>query len=174
MIGKSKKTESGKAVTPDRSGEAKSATFLSRSSARDQKTIIGEHISIEGSIRGEEDLQIEGSMKGNIELEKHNFRVGPSGLMEGEIKAHNVSVSGEFRGNIKSHEKVEVTREADFYGEIMAKSISVEDGAYIKGVIELDREPNRKSSEVRKPETTTASATGTPAGATAAGDKKET
>jgi cytoskeletal protein CcmA (bactofilin family) len=151
MLGKSKKTENGPAVSADRSGEAKSQTFRSTSSARDEKTIIGEHISIEGSIRGEEDLQIEGSMKGNIELEKHNFKVGTNGQMEGEITARNVSVSGEFKGNIKSHEKVEVTREADFYGEIRAKSISVEDGAYIKGMIELDREPNRKSADVRKP-----------------------
>jgi cytoskeletal protein CcmA (bactofilin family) len=164
MLGKSKKAENGKPVSPDRFGGAQSATFSSGLSARDEKTIIGEHISIEGSIRGEEDLQIEGSMKGNIELDKHNFKVGSSGKMDGEITARNVSISGEFKGNIKSHEKVEVTREADFYGEIKAKSISVEDGAYIKGVIELDREPNRKPAGVRKPDTTAASA---------AGDKKE-
>jgi cytoskeletal protein CcmA (bactofilin family) len=110
MLGKSKKTESGQAVSAEKPGEAKSHTFGSTPSARDARTIIGEHISIEGSIRGEEDLQIEGSMKGNIELEKHNFKVGPSGQMDGEITARNVSVSGEFKGNIKSHEKVEVTR----------------------------------------------------------------
>jgi len=168
MLGKSKKPESGQTVSADRSGGAKSPTFHSRSAAGVEKTIIGEHISIEGSIRGEEDLQIEGSMKGNIELGKHNFRVGPSGKMDGEITARNVTVSGEFKGNIKSHEKVEVTREADFYGEIKAKSISVEDGAYIKGVIELDREPNRKPGAAAAP------ATGKPAGASAVGDKKET
>jgi cytoskeletal protein CcmA (bactofilin family) len=173
MLGKSKKTESGQALSSDKPGEAKGRSFSAAPSARDAKTIIGEHISIEGSIRGEEDLQIEGSMKGNIELEKHNFKVGPSGQMDGEIKARNVSVSGEFKGNIKSHEKVEVTREADFYGEIKAKSISVEDGAYIKGVIELDREPNRKSGNVSKSGATATPATGTPTGPPSAGDKKE-
>ena len=174
MLGKSKKPESGQSVSADRSAEAKSQTFSPGSSARDQKTIIGEHISIEGSIRGEEDLQIEGSMKGNIELEKHNFIVGASGQVDGEITARNVSVSGEFKGNIKSHEKVEITREADFYGEIKAKSISVEDGAYIKGVIELDREPNRKSAKARKAGAAPTPGTGTPAGPPPAGDKKET
>lgn len=164
MLGKGKKTESDRSASPDRSGETKSTTFLSRSSTPDAKTVIGKHIAIEGSIRGDEDLQIEGAMKGNIELPKHNFKVGSSGQMEGEITARNVSVSGEFKGNIKCHEKVEVTHEADFYGEIKAKSISVEDGAYIKGVIELDREPNRKPSDTLKPQTPAAPATG---------DKKE-
>jgi len=173
MLGKNKKTESGKAVSQDRPVESKSATFLSRSTAREEKTVIGEHISIEGSIRGEENLEIEGSIKGNIELGKHNFRVGPTGKVEGEINAQNVSVSGEFKGNIKSHEKVEVTREADFYGEIKAKSISIEDGAYIKGVIELDREPNRKSTGAQKPDTTAVPETGKASDATTPGDKKE-
>ncbi|MEJ2283200.1 MAG: polymer-forming cytoskeletal protein [Desulfobacterales bacterium] len=168
MLGKSKKDESGKTVSPERPGGGESASFLSRSSGREEKTIIGEHISIEGSIIGQEDLEIEGSMKGNIELEKHNFKVGPNGQVDGEIAARNVSISGEFKGNIKSHEKVALTREADFYGEIKAKSISVEDGAYIKGVIELDREPNRKSSSA-----SAAPATGKGPGTSAAGDKKE-
>lgn len=174
MLGKSKKNESGKVGSPDRPAESKGAAFLSSSTAREEKTVIGEHISIEGSIRGEENLEIEGSMKGSIDLEKHNFRVGPNGQVEGEINARNVSVSGEFRGNIKSHEKVEITREADFYGEIKAKSISIEDGAYIKGVIELDREPNRKSSGAQKLNATAAPETGKAPGATSSGDKKET
>lgn len=174
MLGKSKKNESGKVGSPDRPAESKDAAFYSSSTAREEKTIIGEHIFIEGSIRGEENLEIEGSMKGSIDLEKHNFRVGPNGQVEGEINARNVSVSGEFRGNIKSHEKVEITREADFYGEIKAKSISIEDGAYIKGVIELDREPNRKSSGAQKPSATAAPETGKAPGATSPGHKKET
>jgi len=170
MLGKSKKNESGKAVSPDRPVEGKSATFLSKSTAGEEKTIIGENISIEGSIRGEETLEIEGSMKGKIDLEKHNFRVGPNGRVEGEVNARSVSISGEFKGNIKSLEKVEVTREADFYGEIKAKSISVEDGAYIKGVIELDREPNRKSTGAQKPNATAAPEPGKTPAATSPGD----
>ncbi len=173
MLGKNKKTESGQAVSQDRPSESKSATFLSRSTAKEEKTVIGEHISIEGSIRGEENLEIQGAMKGNIELGKHNFRVGPNGQVEGEITAQNVSVSGEFKGNIKSHEKVEVTRQADFYGEIRSKSISIEDGAYIKGMIELDREPNRKSTGAQKPNAAAAPETGKAPGATSPGDKKE-
>jgi len=106
-------------------------------------------------------------------LGKHNFRVGPNGQVEGEITAQNVSVSGEFKGNIQSHEKVEVTRQADFYGEIKAKSISIEDGAYIKGMIELDREPNRKSTGAQKPNATAAPETGKAPGATSPSGKKE-
>ena len=117
----------------------------------DKKTVIGEHIFIEGNIRGEEHLVIEGSMKGKLEMEKHNFTVGSKGRVEGEIHAQNVSISGQLKGNIKALGKVEITKEADFYGEIKGKSIAVEDGAYFKGVIELDREPHRKPAFEGKP-----------------------
>jgi cytoskeletal protein CcmA (bactofilin family) len=110
------------------------------------KTVIGQHIAIEGQIRGEEHLVIEGSMKGNVQMEKHNFTVGANGRVDGEIRAQNVSISGQLKGTINALGKVEVTKEADFYGDIKAKSISVEDGAYFKGSIELSREPHRKSA----------------------------
>ena len=117
----------------------------------EEKTTIGERITIEGSIRGEENLAIEGAMKGNIEMGKHNFSIGPNGRIDGEIHAQDVTINGQFKGTIKALGKVAVTKKADFNGEIKAKSFSVEDGAYFKGVVELDREPHQKSAAVETP-----------------------
>ena len=85
-------------------------------------------------------------MKGKIEMEEHNFTVGSKGRVEGEINAQGVRVSGQLIGNIKTKGKVEITKEADFMGCIKAESISVEDGAYFKGSIELDKEPQGKTA----------------------------
>ena len=117
----------------------------------EKKTTIGERIAIEGSIHGEENLIIEGAMKGNIEMGKYNFSIGPNGRVEGEIRAQNVSINGNFKGTIEALGKVAVSKEADFNGEIKAKSFSVEDGAYFKGVVELDREPHKKSAIAETP-----------------------
>ena len=116
-----------------------------------QSTTIGKNISIEGSIRGNENLVIDGSMKGNVEMAKHNFAVGLNGRIEGEINAQNVKISGQMIGNIKTQGKVKITREADFMGDIKAKGISIEDGAYFKGSIELAQEPHRKTTLAEKP-----------------------
>jgi len=116
-----------------------------------EKTTIGERITIEGNIRGEENLAIEGAMKGNIEMGKHDFSIGPNGRIDGEIHAQNVTINGQFKGTIKASGKVAVTKKADFNGEIKAKSFSVEDGAYFKGVVELDREPHNKSAAAEAP-----------------------
>ena len=119
--------------------------------AQSNKTVIGQHIFVEGTVRGNEDLVIEGSMKGTIELEKHQVTVGSTGQVEADITADNVTISGHFVGNVAAHGKVEITKAADFSGEIKAKSISVEDGAYLKAVIELEREGKAKTPLSSKP-----------------------
>ena len=155
MLKRGKKPEDYKETAYDNITEKKPLTSDSRPETLAENTVIGENISIEGNIRGNEHLVIEGSMNGNIEMEKHNFTVGSKGRVEGEINAQNVKVSGQMIGNIKTQGKVEITKEADFMGDIRAKSISVEDGAYFKGSIELDKEPHRKTALAGKSTTVT-------------------
>jgi cytoskeletal protein CcmA (bactofilin family) len=135
MLGKNKREESLIESTPS-------------TVSPESNTVIGENISIEGSIQGKENLVIEGSVKGNVELEAHHLTVGTKGQIEGEINADNVTVKGRLTGNIKASGKVEITQEADFNGEIKAKNLSVEDGAYLKAVIEL--EPQKKTAAIGK------------------------
>jgi len=138
MLRKSKSVEKGSvpAASPVSMGE---------------KTIISEKISIEGSIQGKGDLVIDGSVKGSIELEEYHLTVGPKGKVEADIHADNVTISGRMTGNINAGCKVEITKDADFNGEIKAKRISVEDGAYLKAAIGLEREPQKKAVPIGKP-----------------------
>jgi cytoskeletal protein CcmA (bactofilin family) len=96
-------------------------------------------------------MVIEGSVKGNIEMETHNFTLGPDGRVEGEIHARNISISGQMKGNIKTPGKIEITEKADFQGDILAKSIAVENGAFFKGSVELITEPPEKTFSTEKP-----------------------
>ena len=114
------------------------------------KTIIGKDITIQGDIRGKEHMVIDGSIKGNIEMETHNFALGPAGRVEGEIHARNISISGQMKGNIKTPGKIEITEQASFQGDILAKSIAVENGAFFKGSVELITETSPKTFATEK------------------------
>ena len=114
------------------------------------KTIIGKQVTIEGGIQGSEDLVIEGTVRGSVELEKFHLTVGPMGKVEAAIHAGNVTISGQLKGNIKAFDRVDLTKDADFNGEIKAKRISVEDGAYLKATIEVERESQKKIEPVGK------------------------
>ena len=135
MLGKDKvtKTYDEPVITPEREVSS------------EEKTVIGKQITIEGTVRGKEDLLVEGSVKGSIELAGNHLTVGLNGQVEADIKAENVTIRGHVNGNVDALAKVSITKEADFNGEIHAKSISVEDGAYIKAVIELEKESEMKN-----------------------------
>ena len=158
MLKKRKEMENGNSVGSGPSFTEKSFVPGSNPGSSDEKTIIGEQISIEGSILGKENLLIEGSMKGKIELEEHQVIVGSKGQVEAEIHAKDVTISGRMTGNIQALGKVEITRAAEFNGEVRASRISVEDGAYIKAVIELERrEEKKKAPSTGKPDLQVAS-----------------
>ncbi|HIJ56439.1 MAG TPA: polymer-forming cytoskeletal protein [Deltaproteobacteria bacterium] len=130
--------------------DVKTSSTDTKPATKDRNTIFGQNISIEGSIRGEENIIIEGSIKGEVELEKHDFIVGSEGRFEGDIRAQNVNISGLVIGKVITKGKVELTKEADFIGDIRAKNFLMAEGAYFKGSIELDREPNRKELRIQK------------------------
>jgi cytoskeletal protein CcmA (bactofilin family) len=108
-------------------------------------TVIGESIAIDGTIQAGEDIIIEGSFKGSILAKSHQVTVGKNGRVEATIQAENVVISGRMKGEITAFNKVQITQGADFNGQIKAKSIAVEDGAFLKASIELDKEISEKT-----------------------------
>ncbi len=85
MLKRTKRDENNTSFSVGDTVEEKSAPSTLRPAVSqerynsEEKTTIGERITIEGSIRGEENLVIEGAMKGNIEMGKYNFSIGPNG-----------------------------------------------------------------------------------------------
>ncbi len=133
--------------TPERSDFSATPTAQSTST----KTVIGERITINGDIQGKEDLLIEGSLIGKVELENNQVTIGSKGRVEAKINAKNVIINGQLAGDIQASGTVKITKDAKFGGEIKARSISVEDGAYLKAAIELQRDPAKKGPTEAKP-----------------------
>jgi cytoskeletal protein CcmA (bactofilin family) len=145
MLKKNKDNETAKEFTAGDITNQKKFSMDAGQETKEEKTVIGEHIHINGDIKGEEHLYLEGSVKGSIEMGKHNFVVGAKGRFDGQISSQNVGISGQLVGTVTVREKVKITKEADILGDIKAKSISIEDGAYFKGSIDMQREPHRKT-----------------------------
>jgi len=150
MLKTAKNFSNGRESGSEKFFELKAFSRDSNQDVSNEKTIIGKDIFIEGDICGREHLVIDGSVKGNIEMKAHNFALGPNGRVEGEIHARNIRISGQMIGNIETPGKIEITKEADFRGDIRAKTISVENGAFFKGSVELIREPSQKTISTEK------------------------
>ncbi len=103
-----------------------------RSSAR-----LGSGLHIKGQLTGTEDLQIDGQVEGPISLNGHQLVVGPTAVLNSEIRASEVIVYGKVIGNLHG-DRVDIKTDGSVTGDISTARISIEDGAHFKGRIEID------------------------------------
>ncbi|PKL95790.1 MAG: hypothetical protein CVV18_04130 [Gammaproteobacteria bacterium HGW-Gammaproteobacteria-8] len=101
---------------------------------------IGPSISIQGELRGEEDLVVEGKFKGTVQLKKNTLTVGTKGSIDAEVFAHTILVDGTVNGDLYASERISIRKTARITGNIFAPRISLEDGARFRGTIDMDTE----------------------------------
>ena len=106
---------------------------------------LGASIEIKGKITGEEDLQIDGKVEGSVVLNGQRLTVGRSGQLNSEVWARDVVVYGKLTGNVHASDRVEIKKDGSVTGDITTARISVEDGAYFKGRIEIERSKHSPS-----------------------------
>jgi cytoskeletal protein CcmA (bactofilin family) len=107
-------------------------------SAPKQQAVIGPSMSIKGEIRAREELLVDGEVEGLVESQSL-LTVGPNGKVRGNIKAREVAVFGSVRGNVEVAEKIAIREQGSLIGDIKGAGISIDDGAYFKGSIDIVR-----------------------------------
>jgi cytoskeletal protein CcmA (bactofilin family) len=100
---------------------------------------IGKSVVIKGELSGSEDLYIDGHVEGSIALKSHSLTVGPNGQVKASIDAKGVVVQGKLEGNIQAADRVELRKSAVVAGDIATQRISIEEGAFLKGKVEVNR-----------------------------------
>lgn len=101
-------------------------------------------------------------MEGSIELRDHSLVVGPHGRVRAHIHAKDVVVHGKVDGNVKGTERVELKKSAVLTGDIFTQRIIIEDGAFFKGAIDIQKE-GAKASAKRETSVGTSASAATPA-----------
>jgi len=99
---------------------------------------LGASIQIKGEVTGTEDLQIDGIVDGPIRLKGHELTVGSAAQLNSEIHAGDVVAYGKITGNVHARGRVDIKKDGSITGDISSARISIEDGAYFKGRIEID------------------------------------
>ncbi len=107
-------------------------------SAPKQSAVIGPSMSIKGEIRAREELLVDGEVEGLLESQSL-LTVGPNGKVRGNIKARQVAIFGSVRGNVEVTEKIAIREQGSLIGDIKGAGISIDDGSYFKGSIDIVR-----------------------------------
>ena len=109
----------------------------------DQAT-IGKSLVIKGEVTGSESLYIDGRVEGSINLSGNRVTVGRNGVVAANINAREIVVLGKVRGNLTASDRVDIRSDGSLTGDVVAARISIEDGAYFKGGIDIRKggQPN--------------------------------
>jgi cytoskeletal protein CcmA (bactofilin family) len=105
----------------------------------DQAT-IGRTLVIKGEISGSESLYIDGRIEGKITMPESRVTIGRNGKVDASIQAREVVIMGKVTGNIECSDRVDIRAEGSVNGDISTARISVEDGAALKGGIQVRSE----------------------------------
>jgi len=125
-----------------------------------EQATIGRSLVIKGEITGAEALYIDGRIEGKITLSDNRVTIGRNGMVQADINAREVVVMGKVNGNIECSDRVDIRSEGVVNGNVSTVRISVEDGAVLKGGIQVksgeqkqqnQAQPQAKAPEIPKP-----------------------
>jgi cytoskeletal protein CcmA (bactofilin family) len=100
---------------------------------------LGASLHVKGEINGHEDLLVDGSVEGLIHLEDRKLTVGATAKVTADVIAREVVVYGTVKGNLRARDRIEIKKDGSVVGDLTTARIMIEDGAYFKGSIEIDK-----------------------------------
>ena len=119
-----------------------------------EQATIGRSLVIKGEVSGAEALYIDGRIEGKITLTDHRVTIGRNGQVAANISAREIVVLGKVRGNCQASDRVDIRSEGSLTGDVIAARISIEDGAFFKGGIDI-RKPGNEAKPGTPSTTTT-------------------
>ncbi|WP_456374262.1 bactofilin family protein [Thiolapillus sp.] len=146
MFDKSKK-EPEKAAASAAKKSAPAASQPAAVSNSGQTTTIGASITLNGELKGNEDLLIQGQVEGNIFLKEHNLTIGEQGRIKANAFAKTITVRGELTGDLNGLDKVTITSTGRVRGNIVAPKVILEEGATFKGSIDMDAKAGKPAAQ---------------------------
>jgi cytoskeletal protein CcmA (bactofilin family) len=126
--------------------EAPAAPRPVTTTTSDQAT-IGKSLVIKGEVTGSESLYIDGRVEGSINLSGNRVTVGRNGVVAANINAREIVVLGKVRGNLTASDRVDIRSDGSLTGDVVAARISIEDGAFFKGGIDIRKAGSKNEKE---------------------------
>jgi len=105
-----------------------------------EQATIGRSVVIKGDISGSESLYIDGRVEGTINFTDSRVTIGRNAVIVANVSAKEVVVMGTVTGNIHCADRLDIRSEATVTGDVVTPRVSIEDGALVKGSVEVRTE----------------------------------
>ena len=125
------------------------STYKSPSSATSMdQTHIARTVVIKGQVSGSESLFVDGRIEGTISFPDNRVTIGRNGNVAANITAKEVVIMGKVQGNVECSDRLDIRSEGVLSGDVITHRISVEEGAILKGGVEV-RNPEKKDQKTQ-------------------------
>jgi len=117
---------------------------------------ISSGIRINGEISGDDDLYIDGQAEGQFHFPQSKVTVGPNGKVKANIEAREIVVEGTVTGDLKASAGVQLGGSSRVQGSLITPRIAIDDGAKLRGKVEMTRAGDAKRVQDLAPTSTAA------------------
>ncbi|HTZ73779.1 MAG TPA: polymer-forming cytoskeletal protein [Candidatus Aquilonibacter sp.] len=115
--------------------------------SRQAVNVVSAGLRIKGEISGNEDLVVDGAVEGPIQLQDGTLTIGAAGKIISDVVAREIVVYGEVKGNLSARDRIEIKNNGSVFGDLKTARILIEDGATLKGSIEvINRDKSARSA----------------------------
>jgi cytoskeletal protein CcmA (bactofilin family) len=115
-----------------------------------EQATIGRSLVIKGEISGSESIFVDGRIEGSINLAEHRVTIGRNGNVQANINAKEVVIMGKVTGNVDCSDRLDIRSEGSLTGDVVTHRISVEDGALLKGSVQVRAEEKKNNKNESK------------------------
>ena len=131
-----------------------------------EQATLGATMVVKGELSGSQAFFVDGRVEGSIHFPNHRVTVGRGAIVLATIEAKEVVIMGTVTGNIDCTDRVDIRGEAVLTGDVVTQRISIDEGALVKGSVEVRKlhksehiEPEVKAkAEAPKPAATVSAA----------------
>jgi cytoskeletal protein CcmA (bactofilin family) len=102
-----------------------------------EQATIGRSLVIKGEVSGSESLYIDGRIEGTVNIAENRVTIGRNGTVAANISAREVVIMGKVTGNVQCSDRLDIRSEGTLTGDVVTQRISVEDGAVLKGSVQV-------------------------------------
>ena len=134
-----------------------------------EQACIGRSMTIKGEVSGNEAIFIDGRVEGTINFSDSRVTIGRNANVAANITAKELVIMGKVHGNVDCADRLDIRSEGVLMGDVITHRFSVEEGAFLKGGVEV-RTAEKKDQKPQHPQPPVKAAEPPKAAAAAAGN----
>ncbi len=108
----------------------------------DKETVIAHGTEVRGKIQGPNTLRVAGFFEGEINIDGMIW-IGPQGEVRGTVKARDVIIEGQMKGDVESSERIEIRASGRVIGNINCHKLAMAEGCFFQGEIKMPGEETK-------------------------------